>query len=170
MQTVMWNCVPPVEETDSNGRRRIFSHNKYQCFYFNLIYVYGRQKYVFTYPIPLLTRSIQQGPSWEANRFLASQESPRIQWNSSGHYRIHKCPPPVPILSHLDPVHAPTTHFQNIHLKGIIPSTPGSFKWSPSLWSSHQKPVSASPLPYKCYTPSPCNLINLIIRTILDEE
>jgi hypothetical protein len=60
--------------------------------------------YLITY---LLTHSMEQRPSWEANRFSASQEIPRILWNQKVHYRIHKCSPPVPILNHIDPVSEP---------------------------------------------------------------
>jgi len=42
---------------------------------------------------------MEQSPFWEANRFAASQEIPRILWNRKFHYRIHKSPPPVTNLS-----------------------------------------------------------------------
>jgi hypothetical protein len=68
----------------------------------------------------LLTYFIQHSSSWKAKQFSASQEIPHNLWNPKVHYRIHKCPPPLPILSQLDPVHPPTSHFLKIHLNIII--------------------------------------------------
>jgi hypothetical protein len=53
---------------------------------------------------------MEQSPSWEANRFVASQEIPRILLNPKVHYRIHNCSPPISILSQLNPVHNPISH------------------------------------------------------------
>jgi hypothetical protein len=50
---------------------------------------------------------MDQSPSWEADRFSTSQEIPRILWNTKVHYRIHKSPTPLSLVSQIDTVHAP---------------------------------------------------------------
>ena len=53
--------------------------------------------------------------------FSASQEIPHVLWSPKDHYGFHKCPIPDPILSQIDPIHAPTSHFHKIHLNIILP-------------------------------------------------
>jgi len=71
----------------------------------------------------ILTYSIVQSPSWEANCFAASQEIPRISRNPNVHYRTHKRPLSVSILGQPNPVHIPTSHLLEIHPYIIHPST-----------------------------------------------
>jgi hypothetical protein len=103
----------------------------------------------------ILTYSMEQSPSWEANQFVASQEILRILLNPTVHYRIHKCPPPVSILSQPSPVHIPTSHFLNIYSNIILPSTPGSPQWSLSLTFPPPKPYTRLSPPHPRYMPHP---------------
>ena len=117
----------------------------------------------------LLTYSMEQSPSWEVNWSAASQKIPHILWNLKVHYQIHKCPPTVPILSQLDPVHTHTSPFLKIHLNIILPSTPEFSKW---LFPSGipTKTLYASPLPIGATCPTHLILLNLITQIIFGEE
>ena len=111
----------------------------------------------------VITYSIQHSHSWETKTFSARQDIPCILWNSKVHYRIHKCPPTVPILSHLDPVHNPTTHFLKILLNIILPSTPGFSQVVSFYQVSTSKPyICLYPTPYELHAP-PISLFSIVL-------
>jgi hypothetical protein len=56
-----------------------------------------------------------------------------------------------------------------IHLNIILPSSPGSSKWS-LLPFPHLNPVCTSPIPHTCYMPRPSHLLELINRIVFYEE
>ena len=117
--------------------------------------MYRGTLHVMTITIMTLTYSAKHSPSLEPNRFSATQEIPRILCNPKFQYLIHKSPPPVLTLSQLDPINAPTSHFVKNHHNIILPSKPGSSKWSLSLRFPQQNPAYASPLPHTCCMPRP---------------
>ena len=114
----------------------------------------------------LLTYTMVQSPSWEANWFAASQEIPCISQNPKVHYHTHKRPPPVPILGQPNPVHIPTSHLLEIHPNIMHLSTPRSPQWSLSLRFPHQDPIRPPLLRHTCHTPCPSHSSRLTTLTL----
>ena len=114
-------------------------------------------------PTYLLTYSMVQSPSWEANWFAASQEITRISLNPKVHYRTHKRPPPVSILGQPNPIHTPTSHLLEIHPNIINPSTRRSPQCSPSLRFPHQDPIQPPLLTDTRHMPSPSHSLRFYL-------
>jgi len=113
-----------------------------------------------------MSYSMEQSPSWEANRCSTSQEIPRISWNPKVHYRIHL------FLSWASSIQSITPHLTSrksililsSHLRlglpsGLLPSGfPTKMLYTPSL-----SPIRATCTTYII-------LLDFIIRTILGEQ
>ena len=117
----------------------------------------------------LLTYSKEHSPfeklicSQPIKKFPAFYGTPRFVTAFTG---AHTCPYPKPHRSSL----YPTSDFLKIHLNIILPSTPGSSKWSFSLRFPHQNTVYAYPLPTRATCSTYLILLDLVTRTILGEE
>jgi hypothetical protein len=94
-------------------------------------------------------------PFWEAANCAAMQELPSILWNPKVYYCVHKSPPLVPILSHINPIHTIPSYLSKIHFHIVHPLTSWPSQWSLSLWFSHQYPIYISLPPNSCYLPYP---------------
>ena len=66
-----------------------------------------------------LTNCLYSAPSFLTSWQVISQETTCISWIPKIHYRIHKSPPPVPVLSHINPVYTSPSCFLKIHF-GIL--------------------------------------------------
>jgi hypothetical protein len=74
------------------------------------------------------TYSTELSPFWEATSCAAAQEFYNILWNPEVHYRVHKSPPLVPILSQAvqsiphHPVSLTSILILSTHLRLVLPS------------------------------------------------
>jgi hypothetical protein len=107
---------------------------------------------------------VEQSPSWQANSQASSQIS-LLLWNPNVHYRVHKSPPLVPILSQMNPLHTFPSSFWKIHSNIVFTSTPRSWEWSLPFRCSDQNlnvfPISAM------YATCPAHLILLDLITLM---
>jgi len=100
----------------------------------------------------VITNSVEQRRSWEALPSSGNQEISRIICNPKFHYRVHKSPPRVPILSQNNPIQAPPSSF----LKSYFNMSPllGPFLISGALQISKSKPcMPVSSLLCNLHTP-----------------
>jgi hypothetical protein len=61
--------------------------------------------------------------SWETANYAATQKLLSILWNPKVHYRAHKSPLLVPILSQIDPFHTNPSYLFKIRFNIVHPPT-----------------------------------------------
>jgi hypothetical protein len=88
-------------------------------------------------------------PSWEVNSRPATQELSYTLRNPKFHYRVHKSPPQIPILSQMNPVHITTSYFCKIYLIMIFPLTSRSSSSSLFFFLFPQKKLLCIFLPFR---------------------
>ena len=117
LRNVLWSATSTEVFSITSAFKKYSDGSQFSSFTSMLFMHTARFKFITITPVAmeppyftyLLTYSMEQNPSWEANWFADSQEIPRISRNPKVLYRTHKRPPPGPILGPPNPVHIPTS-------------------------------------------------------------
>ena len=111
-----------------------------------------------------------QSHSWEASTFSVSQEISCILWNLKVDYCVTKIPPPLPVLSYMNPFYTLplylfTSHCNNCLVAGKI------LRWPYTSRFSCQKVLWISLLvPLCCICPISLNFLDVIILIIVSKD
>jgi hypothetical protein len=83
----------------------------------------------------------KMSPSLEAVYCTVIKKIYQHLWNQKFHCRVHKCPPQIPLLSQINPLHIIPFYLPKFQYNIIFPHTSWSSSWSLSFWLSYLYPI-----------------------------
>jgi hypothetical protein len=98
---------------------------------FNHTFHVPHSLYLHTYTVLLLLLLLTPPRRTLLQKHMARQSTSHILWNTNSHHRVHKSPPFVSVLRHINPAHGFPFYFIKIHFNISYLSTPRVQKWSP---------------------------------------